>query len=270
MSVLGGMLLFFGIISLFVGVVLVLFKKRKAGRNALYGGGGAVVVGIIFAVVSGGPSTTTPSTNVAAPSPSKKPQTKSTSTQPRTTTKSTTTKPKDKTVATTSSHVTTNPSQQPAATTPQQTFVQSFSSLASSGTITVEKASVQFVGEHGTWFPAASSNTSYEAYIDHALTLPMILKQPNLYTQKLYENSGTVVVIHQFSNPTYALVQIDTPKGNQAMVMYEGNTGSIVQGSPVDFVGLPVSQWYFPNLGGGTTDSILFDGVSLTSATSAS
>lgn len=270
MNVLGALLLFFGIIALIVGVVLVLFKKRKIGRNVLYGGGGGVVLGIILVAVSGGSSATTPSTNVAAPVPSKKAQTKSLPSQHKTTTKSTITKPKDKTVATTSSHVTTNPSQQPATSTPQQIFVQEFSSLASSGAITVEKATVQFVGQHGSWFPAANGDTSYVNDIDHTLTLPMILKQPALYTQNLYANSGTVMVIHQFANPTYAQVQIATPNGNQAVVMYEGDTGSIVQGSTVNFVGLPVSQWYFPNLGGGTTDSILFDGVSLTLATNPS
>lgn len=45
--------------------------------------------------------------------------------------------------------------------------------------------------------------------------------------------------------------------------MYEGMTGSIVEGSSVSFVGLPICEWNFSNVNNGQTQSILFDGVSL-------
>lgn len=149
--------------------------------------------------------------------------------------------------------------------TKQLVFLEALSSLGNG--ITISKATKNFVAVHPQWFPAKAKDTSYNAKINHALTIPMLLKDPTSYASELYRNTASVVEIHQYHNPNYAIVQVmidsGSEEGDSAVIMYEGTTGSIVQDSEIQFVGLPVSEWDFSNVSGGTTQAILFDGVSL-------
>jgi hypothetical protein len=92
----------------------------------------------------------------------------------------------------------------------------------------------------------------------------VVAKDPTQYAGKLIRGSGNVIQIQQFHNPTWALVVVMDDNANVAVVAYDGDAGSIVKGDTVTFVGTPVCEWDYQNLMNGTTQSVLYDGVSLT------
>ncbi|WAH39475.1 hypothetical protein [Alicyclobacillus dauci] len=270
-----GILSFLSFVSLILGLIkpsLVLHwgNHRTRGRAALTYIGAIVVFAILSGVTSGNSKPTTPASAPATNDTSGSSNTTSTvvsngSSSSNTTV--TTSKPKATTKKSAPATTSTPKSTSTPDATAQLAFLSSFPALDSSGSISVSQQSTDYVSQHPQWFPAASGDSSYSKAINHALTIPMIMKDPSSYATTLYQNTGTVTEIHQYHNPDYAMVQVVVDSGSEAgaeaIVMYEGSTGSIVQNSQVQFVGLPVTEWDFSNVSGGTTQSVLFDGVSL-------
>ncbi|MEK3786944.1 hypothetical protein [Paenibacillus sp. FSL K6-1230] len=126
---------------------------------------------------------------------------------------------------------------------------------------TLDPKSYDFLVAHADLFPATTAEAKKEAakLVDKNVSSRHLFKNINPYLDTMVTVSGYVLEITEEESAygTIAFIHIIDENDNSITGIYNNETGDILDGDDVTLRGVPVTNYSFDNLGGGTTNAIL-------------
>ncbi|GAE04305.1 hypothetical protein JCM10914_345 [Paenibacillus sp. JCM 10914] len=152
--------------------------------------------------------------------------------------------------------------------TEQNLFAEMMSHIVTEvvGDESIHEKTYNYILDHYELFPAVSEETylASKQKVDSNVTSRQLLKNLNPYLNQMIEVSGVVIDITEEEIRQGIIVteiHIVDDYDNSYVGFYAGATGDIYEEDFVTIRGVPTSLYYFDNISGGTTISILL-GVS--------
>lgn len=133
-------------------------------------------------------------------------------------------------------------------------------SLTSGGSM--DDKTFAFIVKNNKLFPAKTDSDVQDATskVDSSVTIRHLNKNVAPYFDKLVEFSGEVVQVQEQNDPnmgTISVVHIADDNDNSIVGLYMNSTGDLLEGDNATIIGVPVTDYSFQNVGGGTTNAIL-------------
>lgn len=164
-------------------------------------------------------------------------------------------------------------SEQPSETSAQQLdeqhsfaeFIKNVTPSLTEEQSVMEQKSYDFIVKNHTFFPSKNSS-KLAKLVDKKITTKHLNKNIDTYLEKFLTITGGVLQIEETETDLgiTTIVHVVDEYGNSVMGVYPNNSGDILEDDVVTIIGVPIANYSFDNISGGTTMAQLVALASLT------